>query len=412
MQFSSKALKPTPSNDPQHNGVAPPLYRSAAYGFESCQDIHKAFIGEKNAYVYGRISNPTVAQLENRLALLSSCIGAVCFSSGMSAIATTLLALTKSGSNIVCSKSLFVSTFSLFKNSFSKYDVSAKYFDIGKEEDCAKLIDKNTKAIFTEIIGNPRMDFANLTKLGQIAKKHQIPLIVDSTTLPPNLINLSDFDVSLIVTSLTKYISGQARFVAGALFDTGKFNWTKKPPQEAEDLVQKYRRLSFLTLIRKQYIPDFGSCLAPEVAELALMGLETLDLRIQKVSTSAQKLAQFLENNAKVLQVYFPGLTSSKFHKIAKSHCEKNLYGGLLSFDVGSKEKAFKVIDNLKNAHIMTNLGDVRTLVVHPFSTIFVSLTEEERIIAGATPGLIRVAVGIEDSDDIIADFKQALEKI
>ena len=412
MKFSSKALTPSVVNDSLHKGVSTPLFRSAAYRFENSQEIHEAFAGERNAYVYGRISNPTVSHLENRLAQLSSGIGAICFSSGMSAISTSFLALTKSGCNIICSKSLFVSTFSLFKKSFSKYGVEVKYFDIGKEDDVEKLIDHNTSAIFTEIIGNPRMDFADLAKLGKISQKTNIPLIVDATTLPPNLINLAQFDVSLIIHSLTKYISGQARLIGGVLIDTGKFNWAKYPPYGGEDLVEKFRRLTFITLIRRQYLPDFGACLSPEIAELTLLGLETLDLRIERASINAQKLAEFLQGQNDVKQVNFPGLLSSPYNQVAQEHCPRQLYGGFLSFDVGSQEKAFKVIDSLKLAHIMTNLGDVRTLAVHPYSTIFLSLEKHERILLGASEGLVRISVGIEDINDIIADFKQAIDNI
>ena len=410
MHFSSRALNPLTPNDPQHKGAAVPLNRSSSFSYDTAEEVRDAFQGKADGYVYTRIGNPTVNKLEGKMAELCGGVGAIAFASGMAAVSTAILSLTYAGSNVVVSSSLFVGSYSLFTKSLPKFGVDVRFFTPGEEDTIADLIDENTACVFTEVVGNPKMDFPNLAKMGEVAKEKKVPFILDATVLAPPLLNAKKFNVALIVHSTTKSISGQSRAVGGVLIDTGKFNWAKNPPKGMESYVEKYRRMAYLKCLRSQYLGDFGACMSPDVAELTMMGLETCELRVEKQSANAMALAKALQECEEVTAVNYIGLEDNAFHEVAKAHCTSDLYGGFFAFDLGTEEKAFEFINKSKLGQIMTNLGDVRTLLIHPASTIYWMNTDEEKAEIGVTDGLVRVSVGIENTTDLVNDFINAIK--
>ena len=410
MHFSSRVLNPLTPNDPQFKGSAVPLNRSSSFTYDTAEEVRDAFQGKADGYVYTRIGNPTVNKFEGKMAELCGGVGAIAFASGMAAVSTAMLSLTYAGSNVVVSTSLFVGSFQLFNNSLQKFGVEVRFFTPGEEDKVGEQIDENTACVFTEVVGNPKMDFADLEILGDICAEKKVPFVVDATVLAPPLLNPKDFKASLIVHSTTKSISGQSRAVGGVLIDTGKFNWAKNPPKGMEGYAKKFRRLAYLKCLRSQYLGDFGACMAPDIAELTMMGLETCELRVERQSANAEALAAALQECEEVKAVNYIGLPNNKFHEVAKRHCHRGIYGGFFAFDLGTEEKAFEFINKSKLGQIMTNLGDVRTLLIHPASTIYWANTEEEHAAIGVTPGLVRVSVGIENTDDLVNDFINAIK--
>jgi O-acetylhomoserine (thiol)-lyase len=394
-------------NVPEKNRGATtlPIYQTTAYKFSSCEEISKVFRGEGAGHIYARISNPTVEVLERRLAALEGGLGAIATASGMAAITTTILTLAKAGQQVVASKSVFGGTYALLNKTIRELGVEVSFVDPAEPKEFEPAITKKTKAIFIETIGNPKMDVPDIAAISKIAKKHAIPLIVDSTMTTPALIRPKEFGANIIIISTSKFINGHGNSIGGVLIDCGNFNW------RIEGYSEKYGALAFLAKARKEVFRDFGAPLSPFNAFLTSIGLETLVLRMERHCSNALALAEFLVQQREVKEVNFPGLKKSRFYQIAKKQF-KNKFGSLFTFRLGSQKACFKFIDSLKLAYNLANLGDAKTLVIHPASTIFSEFSAAERKKLGVPDDLIRVSVGIEHIDDIIGDFEQALEKV
>lgn len=396
-----------------------PIYQTAAYAFKDSNHAKELFALEKEGFIYSRIGNPTVDVLEKRIALLEGGAAALAVASGQSAQLLTLTTLAAIGDNIVASPYLYGGTFTLLKDSLTRFGIEARFAKNDSTQEIGCLIDEKTKAVYVETIGNPGFAIPNFKELSLLCKSHGIPLIVDNTFGAAGyLCRPIDHGASIVVESATKWIGGHANSIGGVIVDSGRFDWTNgKFPQVANpspayhglNFPETFGKLAFIVKARVEGLRDLGPCLSPFNAFLLLQGLETLSLRVDRITQNALALARWLSNHPKVEKVSYPGLESHPYHANAKEYLQ-NGFGGVLSFTVkGSAEKASKVVEGLKLVTHLANVGDVRTLIIQPSTTTHQQLSEQEQASAGVDFSLLRVSVGIENIVDILADFDQAL---
>lgn len=387
---------------------AVPICQTVSYAYDSAQAIADAFAGRAPGYIYTRIANPTATALESRLAELEDGIGCIATSSGMAAIASAVMGLVKAGDEIVAAAGIFGGTVSLFENTLSRFGVKTAFVDVAETENFERALSERTKLVFIETIGNPRMDVPDIPAIAEIAHNAGIPLIVDNTVTTPVIFKPGAFGADIVVHSTSKFINGHGTAIGGAIVDTGNYNWRQGPFEEIKEVSQRLGQLAFLWYLRNVIYRDLGGCPAPMNSFLMLQGLETLPARMARHCENARKLAHFLVGHPEVAWVNYPGLKTSKFNgRVAELFAGRA--GGLLTFGLGDQQKAFGFIDSLKLAKNLANLGDAKTLVVHPASTIFHEFDAAELGPMGVTDDMIRVSVGIEDFEDIKADFEQAI---
>ena len=386
-----------------------PIYENVAFEFQTAEDIELAFQRKKPAHAYSRITNPTVEAFEQRIQSVTDAIGVVALSSGMAAISNIILAIASAGDNIITSKHLFGNTYSLFSSTFKNWGLDSRFTDLTNIESVESLIDDKTRAIFFETVTNPQMEVADIKALSAVAKKHNILLIADTTLTPPYAFKSKDFGVDVDVLSSTKYISGGAISVGGLIIDNGTYKWANNPKFEKE--AKQFGPFALITLLRRNIFRNLGSCMSPHVAFLQSIGLETLPLRLDVSCQNALKVAQFLESNKKIKAVDYPGLKSSSFYEIAQTQFGQRS-GGLLTFDLESKEQCFTFLNKLQLIRRSTNLNDNRTLILHPASTIFCEYDAQLKEEMGVRASMIRLSVGIEDIEDLINDITHSLEEI
>ncbi|MHC4204697.1 MAG: O-acetylhomoserine aminocarboxypropyltransferase/cysteine synthase family protein [Planctomycetota bacterium] len=397
------------SGDSGGGASAVPVYQTVSYAYNTAQGLADAFAGRTPGYIYTRIANPTTTALETRLTELEDGVGCIATSSGMAAIASVVMGLAGAGDHIVAAAGIFGGTVSLFENTLARFGIKTTLVDVAETNNFANAINSRTKLIFIETIGNPRMDVPDIPAVAEIAHKAGIPLIVDNTVTTPVLFRPGEFGADIVVYSTSKFINGHGTAIGGAIIDAGNYNWRKGIFEDIKNLSQKVGQLAFLWYLRNVIYRDLGGCPAPMNSFLMLQGLETLPGRMVKHCDNAGELAQFLESHPKVLWVNYPGLRESKFHqRVTKLFAGRG--GGLLTFGLGDKQKAFNFIDSLKLAKNLANLGDAKTLVVHPASTIFHEFSAEQQRLMGVPDDMVRVAIGIENFEDIKADFEQAIE--
>lgn len=398
------------ADDGGSGASAVPIYQTVSYAYNTAQALADAFAGRSPGYIYTRIANPTTTALESRLADFEDGIGCIATSSGMAAIASAIMALVKAGDEIIAAAGIFGGTVSLFENTLIRFGVKTTFVDVADTSSFADAINDKTKLIFIETIGNPRMDVPDIPAVAEIAHKAGIPLIVDNTVTTPAIFKPGEFGADIVVHSTSKFINGHGTAIGGAIIDAGNYNWREGPFEEIKNHSQRVGQLAFLWYLRNVIYRDLGGCPAPMNSFLLLQGLETLPGRMTKHCENAEKLARFLQSHPNVSWVNYPGLKTSKFHKrVTKLFAGRA--GGLLTLGLGDKQKAFEFIDSLKLAKNLANLGDVKTLVVHPASTIFHEFDADELGPMGVTADMVRVSVGIEDFEDIKADFEQAIER-
>lgn len=405
--FTTRAVHgPKLRKDPL-GALRPPLYESVAFEFDSAEDIEDAFTGKKPGHTYSRITNPTVEELEQRIRLLTYANGVIAVSSGMAAIADTVMSLAEPGSNIVTSEHLFSHTLSLFTSTLGPWGLHTRFADMTNPFSVKEKIDENTRLIFLETITNPQLEVADVAAIVEVAKEFNIPVVVDGTMTTPYLFSSKQAGAAVEIISSTKFLSGGATTVGGLIIDNGTFDWSNAPT--LIDFTKKFGSNAFLARLRKEVYRNLGSCLSPHNAWLQILGIETLALRVSKCCQNALTLAQFLASREEVVHVNYPGLSSSPSH-ITASRQLSHGFGGILTFDLGSKEAAYRCINNLRLIRRATNLNDNKTLIIHPASTIFHEFSPERRERMGITEGLIRLSVGIEESDDLLHDISQGLE--
>jgi O-acetylhomoserine (thiol)-lyase len=364
--------------------------------------------------------NPTNDVFEKRLAALEGGVGGLAFSSGQSAIYVSIFNICSAGGHIVSSNSLYGGTVTLFSQTFPKLGIDVTFVDPKKPDNFAKAIKNNTRLIYIESIGNPKNDILQYEKIAGLAHKNGMPVICDNTVTTPILFRPFDYGIDIVVHSCTKFIGGHGTCIGGAIVDSGKFDWTNgrypdltepDPSYHGVKYVGSFGNLAYIIKARTQFLRDMGSCMSPFNAFLFLQGLETLHLRMPRHCQNALKLAQWLEKQPQVTWVNYPGLQSHPDYTLAKKYLPKG-QGAIVGFGIkGGREAGIKFINSVNLASHLANIGDSKTLVIHPSSTTHQQLTEAEQLAAGVTPDYIRVSVGTEHIDDIIADFEQALKQ-
>jgi O-acetylhomoserine (thiol)-lyase len=418
--FETIALHGGQTADPATNARAVPIYQTTSYLFNDTEHAADLFALRKFGNIYTRIMNPTTNVFEERIALLEGGVGALATASGQSAEFLAILNIANSGDHIISSASLYGGTYNLFHHTLPKVGISVTFVDPTDPENFRAAIQPNTKLIFAESLGNPRLDTLDFEAVATIAHDNGIPLIIDNTLPSPYLINPLSWGADIVVHSATKFIGGHGTSIGGIIVDGGKFDWGNGKFAGFTEPDDSYHGLRFVELgapayilkARVQLLRDIGPAVSPFNSFLFLQGLETLPLRMERHSQNALKVARFLEEHPKVTWVNYPGLESHSSYKVASKYHQRGLFGGILGFGIkGGLEAGRSFIDKLKLFSLLANVGDAKSLVIHPASTTHQQLTEEEQSATGVTPDFIRLSVGLETADDIIADLDQALNK-
>jgi O-acetylhomoserine (thiol)-lyase len=412
--------------DPTTKSRAVPIYQTSSYVFDSVEHAANLFGLKEFGNIYTRIMNPTNDVLEKRLALMDGGTGALSVASGQSAITLAVLNITRCGQNIVSTSYLYGGTYNLFHYTLAKMGIEARFVDSSKPANVEAAIDKNTRLVYMESIGNPKNNVDDFPAIAKIAHKHGIPFVVDNTVSPPPLFRPFDFGADIIVYSLTKFIGGHGTSIGGALVESGKFNWANGKFPEIEKPDPSYHGVSYWQAFgshkkaaaygiaytlkaRVTLLRDLGPTLSPFNAFLFLQGIETLPLRIREHCKNALAVAQWLEKHPAVAWVNYPGLKCHPDHLRAKKFLNDG-FGAIIGFGIkGGKAAGIKLIESVKLLSHLANIGDAKSLIIHPASTTHQQLTPEEQVSTGVTEDFIRLSVGLENVDDIIADLDQAL---
>ena len=398
-----------------------PIYQTTSYVFNDSDHAADLFSLKEPGFIYTRLNNPTNDILEKRLAILDGGIGAAVFASGTAAISTALLTLLKSDDHIVASNSLYGGTYNLLDVTLPRLGITTTFVDAQDPKNIEDAIEENTKAVFIETIGNPKLDILDIEKISEKSKQFKIPLIVDNTIATPYLLNPIKHGANIVVYSLTKYIGGQGNSLGGAIIDAGNFDWTNGNFPEFTEPSKGYHGLiysktigeaAYIAKVRLEGLRDYGGALSPFNAFQILQGLETLPVRMKEHSKNALLLAKWLEDQEEVSWVNYPGLTASKTYRNTNKYLPKG-QSGIVTFGVkGGFEAAKKVVDKTKIFSLLANIGDTKSLIIHPASTTHQQLSEEQQQEAGVLKDLIRLSVGIEDIDDLKRDLREVFDQI
>ena len=396
-----------------------PIYQTTAFDFDNVQYAADLFDLKTAGDIYTRISNPTTQVLEERLAALEGGVGALCVSSGQSASLIAVLNLAKSGDEVVASSTLYGGTFNLLGVTLEKLGIKTIFVESEDPDAYEKAITDRTKCIFTEMVGNPKLNITDIEPLAEVAHRHGIPLIVDNTVPSPYLCRPFDFGADIVVHSLTKYVSGHGNSMGGAIVDSGKFNWVKSgkfpdlvnpdPSYHGLSYTETFKEAAFIVKARGQLLRDLGSCMSPFNAYLTLLGLETLHLRMQRVSDTALKVAKYLQSHPKIAWVNYPGLEGGEYYELSKKYLPKGA-SSIIAFGVkGGREAGIRFIEKVKLLIHATNIGDSRSIITYPCLTTHRQLNDEQLMACGISDDFMRLSVGLEDYEDIIEDVNQAL---
>ena len=400
---------------------AVPIYQSSAYVFNDSDHAANLFSLSQPGNIYTRINNPTNSILEERLAVLEGGIAAVSTASGTAAIATTLLTLLKAGDHIVASSSLYGGTYNLLNVTLPRHGITTTFVDPSDIEAFKNAVKPNTRAFFIESLGNPKLDILDIEAIANEAKTAQVPLIVDNTVATPSLLNPIKYGANIVIHSLTKYINGNGTSLGGVIIDAGAFNWANGKFPEFTEPSAGYHGLiytdvlkeaAFIAKVRIEGLRDYGAALSPFNAFQIIQGLETLEIRIKRHSKSALEIAKWLEQQDQVLWVNYPGLESSKYKTLAEKYLPKG-QSGLVTFGVkGGFESAKTIADTTKLFSLLANIGDTKSLIIHPASTTHQQLNDEQQEATGVSKDLIRLSIGLEDVEDLKTDLLNAFKVI
>jgi len=400
---------------------AVPIYQSTSYVFKDSDHAANLFNLSEPGFIYTRINNPTNDILEQRLAALEGGIAAVTTASGTSAIATTLLTLLRAGDHIVASSSLYGGTYNLLNVTLPRLGITTTFVDANDTENFNKAVQENTRAIFVESLGNPKLDVLDIEAISEISKANKIPLLVDNTVATPALLNPIKYGANIVIHSLTKYINGNGTALGGAIIDAGTFDWTNGKFPEFTEPSPGYHGLvysealeeaAFIAKVRIEGLRDFGAALSPYNAFQILQSLETLEIRIKKHSENALELAKWLQNREEVAWVNYPGLSESNYFNLAQKYLP-NGQSGVVTFGLtGGFDAAKRFVDATELFSLLANIGDTKSLIIHPASTTHQQLSDEQQETTGVTKDLIRLSVGLEAFDDLTDDLEQAFKAI
>lgn len=409
MKFNTALLHGNFSGDETTGATLTPIFQSSAFGQKSAEQIEKIFHNQAPGFAYSRISNPTVAAFESRITYLEEGIGSVATSSGMAAITAVFLNILQSGDEIISTSSVFGGTLDLFKD-LEIFGIKVCFIDSITKENLEMTVTENTKAVFAETIGNPKLDVTDIKKSAELIHSYNLPFILDNTTATACLVKGINLGADIIINSSSKYINGSSNSISGIITDSGNYKWTAEKYPSMKEYIQ-FGKFAFIAKLRNDTFRNIGCCLSPMNAYFNAIGLETLSLRMERHCQNALRLAEFFENQDGIRAVNYPLLKSSPYFDNTMSQF-KGKGGGILTIRLYTKERAFAFINKLKYAVNITNIGDTKTLVIHPASTIYAHSTKTEQEKAGVYDDLIRVSVGIEDIDDLIEDFEAALEYV
>ena len=420
-KFATQALH-AGHNVSENGGTrAVPIYQSTAYVFNNSDHAANLFALTESGNIYSRINNPTNDILEQRLAVLEGGIAAVVTASGTAAISTTLLTLLKAGDHIVASSSLYGGTYNLLSVTLPRHGITTTFVDPSNPNNFKNAAQENTRVFFIESLGNPKLDVLDIEAISVIAKNYKVPLIVDNTVATPYLLNPIAYGANIVIQSLTKYINGNGTALGGAIIDAGTFDWGSGKFPEFTEPSAGYHGLiynevigaaSFIAKVRIEGLRDYGAALSPFNAFQIIQGLETLELRILKHSQNALELAQWLQNQEAIEWVNYPGLESSPYKKLAEKYLPKG-QSGIVTFGVkGGFEAAKTIADTTKLFSLLANIGDTKSLIIHPASTTHQQLSDNSQKETGVTKELIRLSVGLENIEDLKADLAEALKAV
>lgn len=400
---------------------AVPIYQTSSYVFRDTDHAANLFNLSDAGYIYSRLNNPTCDVLEKRLAALEGGIGAVTTASGAAAVSTALLTLLRAGDHIVASSSLYGGTFNLLNVTLTRLGITTTFVDASNPENFGNAVKENTRAVFIESIGNPKLDVLDIEAIAAEAKENKIPLIVDNTVASPALLRPIEYGANIVIHSLTKYINGNGTTLGGVIIDAGNFDWTNGKFPEFTEPSAGYHGLiyadvlkeaAFIAKVRLEGLRDFGAALSPFSAFQILQGLETLEIRIKKHSENALNFAKWLQNRKEVAWVNYPGLEDNKYYNLAQRYLPEG-QSGLVTFGVeGGYESAKKVVDSVKVFSLLANIGDTKSLIIHPASTTHQQLNEVDQASSGVSQDLIRLSVGLENIEDLKADLEQAFQEV
>ena len=422
-KLGTLALHAGQEPDPATGARAVPIYATTSYVFNSTDHAANLFALKEFGNIYSRLMNPTNDVLEKRLAALDGGIGALAFASGQAAITAAILTIAHTGQNFISSTNLYGGTWTLFTQTFKKLGIEVRFFDPDKPQDIGNLADENTRCVYLESVGNPKNDVPDFRKISDVAHAHGLPVLCDNTVLTPVLFRPIDYGIDVVIYSTTKFIGGHGIHIGGAIVDSGKFPWADAPQKWPEfcapddayhgvvfaEAFKQIGNIAYIIHMRTHWLRDTGGCMSPFAAFLFLLGLETLHLRMPRHCQNAQTVAQWLSKHPAVQWVNYPGLPDHPHYANAKRYIPAGA-GAIIGFGIkGGKQAGTKFIDNVRLASHLANIGDAKTLVIHPASTTHQQLTEQEQLATGVTPEYIRISVGIEDIEDIIADLDQAL---
>ena len=422
-KFETQCLHAGQEPDPTTTARAVPIHRTSSYVFKNTEHAANLFALKELGNIYTRLMNPTQDVLEQRIAAMEGGAAALALSSGTSAVYYAIINICSAGDEIVSASNLYGGTYTMFDCILPQFDIRVNFVDARDPENFARAITEKTKAIFIETIGNPVLDFTDISAIAKIAHDHHLPLIVDATFTTPYLLKCIDYGADIVINSLTKWMGGHGTGIGGIVIDSGKFDW-KDPkfklynePDPSYHGVRYAHDLGDLNpiafILRMRLVPlrNLGACISPDNAWMFLQGLETLPLRMQRHCENAAEVARFLKEHPQVEWVRYPGLPDDPSHPVASKYL-KNGFGGMVVFGIkGGLEAGQKFVDSLKLFSLLANVGDAKSLVIHPASTTHSQLSEEQQKEAGLTPDLVRLSIGLEHIDDIKNDLEQAFAK-
>ena len=424
-RLGTLALHAGQEPDPATTARAVPIYATTSYVFKSTDHAANLFALKELGNIYSRLGNPTNDVLEKRLAALDGGAAGLVFASGQAAITAAVLTIAHAGQNFLSATSLYGGTWTLFTQTLKKLGVEVRFFNSDRPEEIDKLVDENTRLVYLESVGNPKNDVPDFRRIADTAHKHGLPVILDNTVTTPALLRPIEHGIDIVVYSTTKFLAGHGVHIGGAIVDGGTFPWDKEPAKWPEftqpdpayhgvvftEALRPLGNIAYIMHARTHWLRDTGGCQSPFASFLTLLGVETLHLRMERHSSNALKVSQWLEKHPAVQWVSYPGLPSHPSYANARKYL-KNGFGGLVGFGIkGGAKAGVTFINNVKLASHLANIGDAKTLVIHPASTTHSQLTEAEQAATGVTPEFIRLSVGIEDVEDILADLDQALRK-
>jgi O-acetylhomoserine (thiol)-lyase len=411
-RFHTRVIHAAQSPEDWQGATLPPIFQTASHRHITADNLSQTFAGKKADHIYMRLTNPTNRILEEKMTALESGRGAVVMSSGMAAITNACMALLRAGDEFVAGNSLFMSTYILFANVFKKYDITVRLVESTDLEAMEKAINPKTRFLYLETIGNPKMDIPDLAAVAEMAHRHGLPLLVDSTLATPYLCRPLELGADVVIHSTTKYLSGHGDAVGGVVIDGGNFDWSQQRFPDFMPFIERKGPLAYLDKVWREHHINFGTTQAPWHSYLTMVGLDTLALRMERHLENTLQVARYLQARPEVLWVNYPGLKDHPSHNMARSLFKEKGFGGMLTFGLKDQDACFKLIDNLGLIYHLANLGDCKTLVIHPYSSQYVAFDEPTREKLSITPDMIRLSVGIEAQEDICEDLGQALDSL